>query len=82
MLKKIIKKLIKIKTRIYIKEIIPNIKFRLSKQKKISIKGKNILDVYYDPRLDGEFRCDLHPKLDKKTKIICIDSTFKGVSEA
>ena len=39
---------------------------------------ENIAFLYSDPRFDGEFRCDLHPKLDKATKTICVDSTFKN----
>lgn len=41
-------------------------------------KCVDILKVYSDPRLDGEFRCDLHPKFDKINNIIFIDSTYNG----
>lgn len=38
----------------------------------------SILDAYHDPRLYGEKRCDLHPRLSKTNKYISIDSTYKG----
>lgn len=37
-----------------------------------------ILDIYHDPRMYGEKRCDLHPKVSKTNNYITIDSTFKG----
>lgn len=36
---------------------------------------KFIAKVFSDPRLSGEFRCDLHPKVEGN--IIVVDSTFK-----
>ena len=38
----------------------------------------NLLDVFSDPRLAREYRCDLHPKC--KDNIIVIDSTYKNCS--
>lgn len=34
----------------------------------------NLLDVFSDPRLVGEFRCDLHPKV--SNNIVIIDTTY------
>lgn len=37
-----------------------------------------ILDIYSDPRLYEEKRCDLHPRVTPDGQHILIDSTFKG----
>lgn len=38
---------------------------------------KTVLGEFYHPvPLDGEFRCDLHPRWDRKGKYICFDSAF------
>lgn len=39
-----------------------------------------LIDLYADPRLIGEQRCDLHPKVCKKNgeTLIFLDSTYKG----
>lgn len=37
-----------------------------------------IASVYHDPRLYGEKRCDLHPRLSKSNDFVTFDTTFKG----
>ncbi len=47
----------------------------------ISRDGKNyreIASLFSDPRMFGEKRCDLHPRLTKDNRIITIDSTVSG----
>lgn len=48
-------------------------KYNIYEKKRI-----DIVKLYSDPRLDGEYRCDLHPKYDDKNNIIFIDSTYAG----
>lgn len=41
-----------------------------------------ILDIYHDPRMYGEKRCDLHPRVSKSNNYITIDTTYKGGSRS
>lgn len=37
-----------------------------------------LLEIFSNPKLESERRCDLHPKFIQKDNLILVDSTFKG----
>lgn len=43
---------------------------------------KPICDLFSDPRMYGEKRCDLHPRVTPDGKIITVDSTFKNCTRS
>lgn|GEM_PF-1856558 len=49
-----------------------------------SIEGdeyKELAQIYSDPRMFGEYRCDTHPRLFKDNKSVTVDSTFSGLKK-
>ena len=40
--------------------------------------GQDICQLYADPRLFEEKRCDLHPRLTPDNQVVTIDTTFRG----
>ncbi len=38
----------------------------------------DLISFYSPPELDGELRCDLHPRFNRDANLICIDSAHRG----
>ncbi len=39
---------------------------------------KEVAQIYSDPRMYGEYRCDLHPRLSREGNILTVDATHVG----
>ena len=64
---------------IFVSDTYPNSRF-IQSLFKYDIDNKDYLklvDIYSNPNLNREKRCDLHPKYDLKSNSVLIDSTFK-----
>jgi hypothetical protein len=44
-------------------------------------RAAQLASFYEPPEYRGDWRCDLHPRWDRESRRVCIDSTHSGIRQ-